>query len=236
MAADNPSQGVPRLHGEIQKPGLVVSERTVSRFMHRRPVDPETRQRWRTFLSNHREVIAAIDFLTVPTATLRVLYVFFVVHHAQRVLMHLRATGHPTAAWITQPLREAFPCDRAPRSLILDRDARYGNQVLTAIHRMGIESNQITAHGPWQSGVAEGFVSTARCDLLDHVIILNERHPQRLLACFAPYDLDDRTHLSLKEDASAMRAVESKPHPAAEIIGLPRLGGLHHRYACCRAA
>ena len=72
MAAENPSWGAPRIHGEIQKLGLEVSERTVSRYMPRRPVDPEARQRWRTFLSNHREVIAAIDFFTVPTATFRV--------------------------------------------------------------------------------------------------------------------------------------------------------------------
>jgi hypothetical protein len=84
LAAENPTWGAPRIHGEIQKLGLAVSERTVSRYMPRRPVGPEARQRWQTFLSNHREVIAAIDFLTVPTATLRILFVFFVVHHARR--------------------------------------------------------------------------------------------------------------------------------------------------------
>jgi hypothetical protein len=104
---------------------------------------------------------------------------------------------------------------------------------------MGIEPKQITARSPWQNGVAERFVSTARRDLLVHVIVLNERRLQRLLACFASYDLGHRTHLSLKKDAPAMRAVESTPHPAAEIIARPRLGGLgglHHRYAWCRAA
>ena len=236
MAAENPTWGAPRIHGEIQKLGLEVSERTVSRSMPRRPANPDERQRWRTFLANHREVIAAIDFFTVPTATFRVLYVFFIVHHARRVLMHFRVTSHPTAAWITQQLREAFPYDQAPRYLILDRDAKYGNEVLTAIHHMGIEPKQITARSPWQNGVAERFVSTARRELLDHVIVFNEKHLQRLLAGFASYYLNDRTHLSLKKDAPAVRAVESKPHPAAEIIALPRLGGLHHRYAWRRAA
>jgi putative transposase len=135
--------------------------------MPRRPTDPDARQRWRTFLANHREAIAPIDFFT---------------------------------AWITQQLREAFPYDQAPRYLILDRDAKYGNEVITAIRHMGIEPKQITARSPWQNGVAERF------------------------------------HLSLEKDAPAVRAVESKPHPAAEIIALPRLGGLHHRYAWRRAA
>ena len=236
MAAENPTWGAARIHGEILKLGLEVSERTVSRFMPRRPTDPDARRRWRTFLANHREGIAAIDFFTVPTATLRVLYVFFVVHHARRVLMHFRVTGHPTAAWITQQLREAFPYDQAPRYLILDRDAKYGNEVLTAIRHMGIEPKQITARSPWQNGVAERFVSTARRDLLDHVIVFNEKHLQRLLAGFASYYLNDRTHLSLKKDAPEVRAVEPKPYPAAEVIALPRLGGFHHRYAWRRAA
>jgi transposase InsO family protein len=228
----------PRLRAfdEVLKLGLEVSERTVSRTMPRRPAHPDERQRWRTFLANHREGIAAIDFFTVPTATFCVLYVFFVVHHARRVLVHFRATEHPTAAWITQQLREAFPYSQAPRYLILDRDAKYGHEVLTAIRHMSIEPKQITARSPWQNGVAERFVSTARRDLLDHVIVLNEKHLQRLLAGFASSYLNDRTHLSLEKDTPAVRVVEPKPHAAAEVIALPRLGGLHHRYAWRRAA
>ena len=153
------------------------------------------------------------------------LYVFFVVHHARRELMHFRVTGHPTAAWITQQLREALPYDQAPRYLILDRDAKYGNEVLTAIRHMSIEPKQITARSPWQNGVAERFVSAARRDFLDHVIVLNEKHLQRLLAGFASYYLNDRTHLSLKKETPAVRLVEPKPHPAAEVIAYLALAG-----------
>ena len=109
-------------------------------------------------------------------------------------------------------------------------------EVITAIRHMGIEPKQITARSPWQNGVAERFVSTARRDLLDHVIALNEKHLQCHLAGFASYYVNDRTHLSLEKDAPALRLVEPKPHPAAEVIALPRLGGLHHRYAWRRAA
>ena len=102
--------------------------------MPRRPALPDERQRWRTCLANHREVIAAIDLFTGPTATFRVLYVFFVVHHARRELTHFRVTGHPTAAWITQQLREAFPYDQAVlrhnrvRALLMAREARNGRR------------------------------------------------------------------------------------------------------------
>ncbi len=211
MAAENPTWGAPRIHGEIQKLGLEVSERTVSRSMPRRPAHPDARQRWRTCLANHREVITAMDFFTVPTVTFRVLYVFFIVHHARRTLIHVRVTGHPTAAWITQQLRETFPYDQAPHYLILDRDAKYGHEIPSANQRMGIKPKQITARSPWQNGVAERFLGTARGDPLDHVIVLNEKQLQRLLAGFVSYDLDDGTHLSLTKDAPAMRDGSRSP-------------------------
>ncbi len=169
MAAENPARGAPRVHEEIQQLGFSVSERTVSRHMPRHPTHPDARQQWGTFPANHRAVIAAMDFFTVPTVTFRVLYDFVVVHHARRVLLHFRVTGHPTAGWVTQQLGEAFHYDRAPRYLVLGRDAKYANEVLTAIRHMSIEPKQTTARSPWQAGVAERVVSTARRDLLDHV-------------------------------------------------------------------
>ena len=140
---------------------IEVSERTVSRFMPRRPADPEARQRWRTFLANHRELIAAMDFFTVTTVTFRVLYVFFVIRHARRTVLHYRVTAHPTTAWITQQLREAFPCDEVPRHLIFDRDAKYGDEVLAMIANMGIRARQIAARSPRQNGVAERLFATS---------------------------------------------------------------------------
>ena len=100
MAAENPTWGAPRIQGELFLLGLDVSERTASRLMPRRPPDSEARQQRRNFLRNHREVLAAMDFFTVPTATFRVLYVFFVIHHARRTVLHVRVTEHPTSGWI----------------------------------------------------------------------------------------------------------------------------------------
>jgi transposase InsO family protein len=205
MATENPTWGAPRIHGEILMLGFDVSERTVSRWMPRRPADPEARQRWRNFLRNHREVLAAMDFFTVPTATFRVLYVFFVIHHARRTVLHIRVTEHPTAGWIIQQLREAFPYDAVPRYLVFDNDKKYGTEVLAAIEHMGIGRKQITPYSPWQNGAAERWVGTARRDLVDHVIVLNERHLQRLLSEFVAYYHDDRTHLGLGKSTPSMR-------------------------------
>jgi transposase InsO family protein len=189
MAAENPTWGAPRIHGELLMLGFDASERSVSRMMPRRPPDPEARQRWRNFLRNHREVLAAMDFFTVTTATFRVLYVFFVIHHARRSVLHVRVTEHPTAGWIIQQLREAFAYDAVPRYLIFDNDKKYGTDVLAAIEHMGLRRKRITPHSPWQNGAAERWVETVRRDLLDHVIVLNERHIHRLLSEFVALSL-----------------------------------------------
>jgi len=236
MAAENPTRGAPRVHGELLMLGFDVSERTVSRMMPRRPFDPEARQRWRHFLRNHREVLAAMDFFTVPTATFRVLYVFFVIHHARRTVLYARVTEHPTGGWIIQQLREAFPFDSAPRYLIFDNDKKYGADVLAAIEHMGIRREQITPNSPWQNGAAERWVATVRRDLLDQVIVLNEPHLHRLLSEFVAYYHDDRTHLGLGKGTPSMRRATSKPSSDAEIVGHPRIGGLHHRYEWRQAA
>jgi putative transposase len=125
MAKENPTWGAPRIQGELLKLGFEVSERTVSRYLARVGRNGDRRKPWLIFLKNHQEVIAAMDFFTVPTATFRVLYYFFVIGHSRRRVLHFNATEHPTSPWIAQQLREAFPEDTAPRYLILDRDRKY---------------------------------------------------------------------------------------------------------------
>ena len=236
MATENPTWGAPRIHGELLMLGYDVSERTVSCSMRKRPADPEAQQRWRNFLHNHREVLAAMDFFTVPTATFRVLYVCFVIHHARRSVLHVHVTEHPTAGWITQQLREAFPYDAVPRYLIFDNDKKYGDVVLAVIAHMGIRRKQITPYSPWQNGVAERWVETVRRDLLDHVIVLNEHHLLRLLSELVVYYHDDRTHLGLAKGPPAMRTPRAKLPGDSEVVALPRIGGLHHRYEWRAAA
>src|SRR5664279_5164168 len=129
MVVENPTWGAPRIHGELLMLGFDLCERTISRWMRRAPRDPEPAKRWRAFLRNHREAIAAMDFFTVPTINFGVLYCFFVISHGRRRILHFNFTKHPTSLWVVQQLRESFPFELAPRFLIFDRDAKYGLKV-----------------------------------------------------------------------------------------------------------
>ncbi len=113
--------------------GFDLSERTISRWVKRAPKDPDRPNRWLTFLRNHREAIAAMDFFTVPTITFDVLYCFFVISHDRRRILYINVTKHPTSAWIIQQLREAFPFEAAHKYLIFDRDQRFRFEVITAV-------------------------------------------------------------------------------------------------------
>ncbi len=124
MSAENPLWGAPRIHGELLKLGSDVSQATVSRYMPKRPPNPD--QTWKTFLRNHMDCTAAIDFLVVSTLTFRILYVIVIFSHERRKLLHLAVTTNPTAEWTARQVTEAFPWDTAPRYLIRDRDRTYG--------------------------------------------------------------------------------------------------------------
>jgi hypothetical protein len=123
MATENACWGAPRIHGELLALGFIVSERTVSRYLPRKPASPNAMKRWLTFLRNHRSAIAAMDFFVVPTVTFRLVYVWFTIDHARRRILHFDVTEQPTAAWVVQQLRETFGLDVMPRHLIFDHDA-----------------------------------------------------------------------------------------------------------------
>ncbi len=231
MAAENPTWGAPRIHGELLKLGFDVSEPTVSRWLRRVPRTSDPAHRWLTFLRNHREVIAAMDFFTVPTLTFGVLYCFFVIGHGRRKILHCNVTRNPAALWIVQQMREAWPYTPAHRFLLFDRDAKFGNDVVLSAKEMGSSPLRTAFRSPWQNGVAERWVGSCRRDLLDHVIVLNERHLKRLMAEYVRYYHEDRTHLGLEKDTPMGRPRAVRAPIAGRIQSLPRLGGLHHRYA-----
>jgi hypothetical protein len=124
MSIANPLWGAPRIHGELLKLGIDVSQATVSKY--RVKPDRQPSQSWRTFLTNHAKDIVSIDFFIVPTASFQVLYVFLVLDNARRKIIHFNVTTNPTAAWTGQQIVEAFPWDTAPRYMIRDRDGIYG--------------------------------------------------------------------------------------------------------------
>ena len=145
MATEN-GWGAPRIHGELKMLGLDISERTVSRYLRGLRRRPEARPSWLTFLRNHREVIAAMDLFVVCTVTFRLLYVLFVIRHGRRQIVHFNVTQYPTAAWVVQQVREAFPFDSAPKYFIFDRDSTFSAEVVGAVKAVGAEPTR-TAYG-----------------------------------------------------------------------------------------
>jgi putative transposase len=142
--------------------GFDVSERTVLRWMRRAPQSPEPAKQWAAFLSNHREVMAAMDFFTVPTLTFGVLYCFFVIPHDRRQILHWNVTHHPGSSWVVQRLREVFPYDSSPGYLIFDRASNFNEEVVGTMKSLGIEPRRTSFRSLWQNGVAERWLGDCR--------------------------------------------------------------------------
>ena len=128
-----------KVRAELRKLGITVGLSTVSRYLPKRKPDHDQRQRWRTFLRNHRHDITAMDFLVVPTARFRLLYAWFVIGHGRREIIHFGVTARPTSSWVMQQLRETFPDDTSPRFLIYDNDSIFSERVTESIKKIGIE-------------------------------------------------------------------------------------------------
>jgi transposase len=236
MAEENPGWGTPKIHGELQKLGFVLSERTVARYLRRVQRRGDPRKQWLAFLQNHREVIVAFDFFTVPTVTFQLLYCFFVIEHARRRILHFSITRHPTAEWVVQQLREAFPDAGPYRYVILDRDSKFDGDVIKFLKATGLKPKRTSVQAPWQNGLAERWAGSCRREILDHVVALNEQHLRRLIRDYVNYHRDDRIHDSLEKDTPNRRPIEHRPSPRATVVASPRLGGLHHRYSWRSAA
>ena len=226
ISRENPLWGAPRIHGELLKLGFKVSEATVSKYISLFPKPPS--QTWRTFLRNHTDCLASIDFLVLPTATFRLLFVFIVLHHERRRIVHFGVTAHPTAAWVGQQITEAFPWDTAPRYMIRDRDSVYGLVVRARIKAMGIDEVVTARRSPWQNPYAERVIGSIRRECLDHITVLSERQLRRILASYLDYYHGSRTHLSLNKDSPVPRPTQ--PAQTGKVIAFPQVGGLHHRY------
>jgi transposase InsO family protein len=226
MAEANPTWGAPRVHGELLKLGIEVSQRTVGRLMPRQSKPPS--QTWRAFLDNHVKDLVSIDFFTVPTATFRVLFVLLVLAHDRRRVVHFNVTEHPYAEWTALQLVQAFPWDTAPRYMIRDRDSIFGARFRGRVAQLGIEEVLTAPRSPWQNPYVERLIGSIRTECLDQVIVLGEVHLRRILRSYVEYYHRSRTHLSLAKDAPEPR--EAQPPELGEVIALPQVGGLHHRY------
>jgi len=227
MSRANPLWGAPRIHGELLKLGITLAQRTVAKYLVRRP-DRAPSQNWKTFLRNHLGQMVSVDFLTVPTLRFQVLYVFLVLSHARRQVLHFNITPNPSARWTAQQLREAFPFTRPPKYLLRDRDGVYGLEFQHVARALEFEELWIAPRSPWQSPYVERFIGSLRRECLDHVIVLNEAHLRRVLKSYLVYYHGCRTHLSLDQDAPRPRRVQ--PPAEGKIVAFPEVGGIHHRY------
>jgi transposase InsO family protein len=221
----NPTWGSPRIQAELAKLGIEISDSTIRKYRpeHRRSTSAQT---WKTFLHNHTKELVAVDFFTVPTATFRVLYVFLVLAHERRKVLHFHITQAPSAAWAAQQMVEAFAFTTPPRYLLRDRDGLYGADFVRCVE--GLEQKVIAPQSPWQNPMVERLIGSIRRECLDHVIVLSQPHLCRSLDRYFDYYHRDRAHRALDQDSPDSRPVE--PPDQGNIVALPRLGGLHHRY------
>jgi putative transposase len=213
-------------HGELLKLGIDIGETSVSKYIIRRRRLPS--QTWRTFLENRVKSLVSVDFLTVPTIRFQILYVFLVLAHDRRRILHFAVTAHPTAEWNVQQLREAFPWDTAPRYLLRDRDRIFEQDFSDQLKAMGIKQLLSAPRSPWQRAYVERVIGSIRLECLDHVIVFNERSLCRHLRDFLDYYHRSRTHLGLERDTPESRSIQSAE--AGRVISIPEVGGLHYRY------
>src|SRR6516162_796444 len=226
MCRENPTWGAPRIHGELLKLGIDIGESRVTKYMLRCRKPPS--QTWRTFLDNHLSQLVSVDFFTVPTICFQVLYVFLVLAHDRRRVLHFNVTPHPTAQWTGQQLREAFPFAHLPRYLLRDRDAIFGHDFRKEVLDMGICEVLSAPRSPWQRAYVERVIGSVRRECLDHVIGLHESSLRRTLKSYFEYYHRSRTHLSLGKDSPELRAIQ--PPEMGSVVSVPQVGGLHHRY------
>jgi putative transposase len=244
MARENPSWGEERIANELLlKLGLRVSPRTIRKYLPKMPATPVGRprgdQRWSTFLKNHAQAMIACDFCIVATVTFRILYVFVVMEHASRRMIHVNVTAHPTAAWTLQQLREAIPSDHIYRFIIHDRDAIFSTGLDASVAGFGLKVVKTPVRSPQANSLCERLIGTLRRECLDWIVPLTEEHLQKTLRSWLPHYNRGRPHSSLGPgipDPPPALPVQLQRHrhrfdQSTQIVAHSVLNGLHHEYS-----
>ena len=240
MAMSNPSWGEERSANELLlKLGIRVSSRTVRKYMQLHPWEqPRGDQRWSTFVRNHASAILACDFCVVVTATFRLLYVFIVIEHQTRRIVHCNVTAHPTAAWTLQQLREAIPSDHSYRFLIHDRDGIFSPLLDKSVSHMGIRVLRSPPRSPKANSFCERVIGTLRRECLDYFIPITESHLRSITTNWMTHYNKGRPHSSLgpgipNPPSDLPVALQTHRHRIPnhlKVMAHPILGGLHHEY------
>jgi putative transposase len=194
------------VHSELLKLGVDISQSTVSKYMVR-PRKPPS-QTWRTFLENHVKQLVSVDSFVVPTIDFKLLFVFLVLAHERRHVIHFNVTEHPTAEWTATQILQAFPCDTARRYLLRDRDRIHGDVFRIQAANMQITEVLTAPRSPWQTPYFERLIGSIRRECLDHIIVMNESSLRRTLKSFFDYYHDSRCHLALNKDSPETREVQ----------------------------
>ena len=226
MSTANRLWGSPHILGELRKIGIDVAKSTVEKYMVRSRGSRSPT--WMSFLRNQVSEFVSVDFFVVPTVRFEVLFVFLVLAHDRRRVLHFNVTQNPSAAWTAQQIAEAFPWDDAPRYLLRDRDSIYGSHFQRRVANMGIEQLIIAPRSPWQNPYVERLIGTIRRECLNHVVVLSERHLKKILRSYFSYYHGSRVHQSLEMDSPDGRDVQ--PPELGAVVEFPAVGGLHHRY------
>ena len=241
LALDNPLWGEERIANELLlRVGLRVSPRTVRKYMPKRPPGrPRGDHRWATFLRNHAKAIVACDYFVAVTATFRLLYVFVLIEHGSRRLLHFNVTDHPSAEWTLQQLREALGY-REFRYLVHDRDSIFARSLDESIKNLGLTVLKSPPHSPKANAICERVIGTIRRECLDWLIPLSESHLRSILKVWVSHYNEARPHMALGPGVpdppagAVVRADKKSRHLlGASVVVRARsvLGGLHHEYS-----
>jgi transposase InsO family protein len=241
LAGENPAWGEERIANELLlKLGLRVSPRTIRKYLPRLPAGrPRGGQRWSTFLKNHADAIIACDFFVVATATFRILYVFLILEHASRRMMHVNVTAHPTAAWTLQQLREAISSNHTYRFIIHDRDSIFSGGFDASVARLGLVVIKTPVRSPLANSICERLIGTVRRECLDWMIPLTEQHLRKTLMLWLSHYNCGRPHSCLGPsvpDPPPNFPVPLQRHRhhfdrPSRVVVHPVLNGLHHEYS-----
>jgi len=242
LAAENPSWGYRRIHGELALLGVTIAPSTAWEILKTDGVDPaphRTTITWATFLRSQAEAILAMDFIETVTLTGRRQYILAAIHHAGRRVRILGVTAHPTHAWVTQAVRnllmdlEGAGSLAQIRFLIRDRDAKYPTLIGEILSEVGITTVLTGVRMPRMNAITERWVKTLRAELLDRVLIWNETHLRHALREYERHYNLHRTHRSLAAAAPLRARPQPRESDRTERLAIrrqDRLGGVVHEY------
>jgi hypothetical protein len=226
ISAANPAWGSERIAGELRKLGVEVAKSTVEKYRVRRRTPPSPT--WRAFLANHVIDLISVDFFTVATLRFEVLFVFIVLAHDRRRVLHWNVTTHPTAAWTAEQVVEALPWETSARYLLRDRASIYGAAFRRRVAGLGLQEVLAAPRSPWQSPYVERLIGSIRRECLANVVVLGERHLRRVLADYLGHYQSWRCHQALDMDCPEPRAVQTPGQ--GRVVEVAEAGGLYRHY------